>query len=268
MLTLTIAFLRDDKMTPTSKLLKLLKTTYNQILGENLIGIYLHGSYVLDSYNYSVSDLDYLVVVKHRLSLDDKYRLMDFTLEYLWPLSPAKGLEFHVLLLENTQHFTHPLPFDFHFSQAHYQEYLSNKKRYLETMCGTDPDLAAHITITNFAGKTLIGRPIETVFSPVPKSIYWDSIYFDVADARKNILRQPTYTILNLCRVLAYQREQSITSKLNAGKWGLSHLPTIYSSLIKQAIQSYTGQNSGITQNFKRENLTAFADYMLKQIDN
>lgn len=68
----------------------------------NLIGIYLHGSYVLGSYNYSVSDLDYLVVVKKALSFKDKQQLMNFTVDKLWLIAPAKGLKFHVLLLKDT----------------------------------------------------------------------------------------------------------------------------------------------------------------------
>lgn len=75
--------------------------------------------------------------------------------------------------------------------------------------------------ITNYAGKTLIGKPIDSVFSDVPKNIYWSSIYFDVASAKKNISNQPTYIILNLCCVLEYKQRGAIASKLEAGKWGL-----------------------------------------------
>ena len=252
-------------MTKTLRLLKLLKNGYSQILNANLVGIYLHGSYVFDSYNYSVSDLDYLVVVKKPLSLKDKQYLMEFTLSQLWPISPAKGLEFHVLLLKDTQNFSHPLPFDFHFSKAHYQEYLADKQLYLNNMHGTDPDLAAHIMIINYAGRTLVGEPIQNVFSVVPKNDYWASIYFDIANARENIIQEPTYTILNLCRVLAYKKEQIITSKLTAGKWGVSRLPAIYAPVIKLAVDDYTSGRL-IERNFDKKNLFAFADYMLDRI--
>ncbi len=252
-------------MTKISKLLKLLKAGYSQILGDNLVGIYIHGSYVLGSYNSAVSDLDYLVVVRCPLSLKSKQHLMDFTLEYLWPISPAKGLEFHVLLFKHTQHFSHPMPFDFHFSQAHYQEYLSGKEQYLTNMHGVDPDLAAHIMIINYAGETLTGTPIKNVFSEVSKKAYWSSIYFDIANAEENIIQQPSYTILNLCRVLLYKQEQVIASKLTAGNWGRSRLPTRYSPTIKLAVLNYIHKNSQ-KEIFNQENLNSFAEYMLRQI--
>lgn len=251
-------------MTKTENLLRLIKSGYSQILKDNLIGIYLHGSYVLGSYNYSVSDLDYLVVVKNPLSFKDKQQLMDFTTDNLWPIAPAKGLEFHVLLLKNTQHFSHPMPFDLHFSKAHYGEYLADKKRYLINMHGKDPDLAAHIMITNRFGKTLIGNPIDSVFSDVPKNIYWSSIYFDIASAKKEISEQPTYIILNLCRVLEYKKTQAITSKLDAGAWGIRFSPK-YAAMIKLALQNYT--NTNLTRKkFIQKDLDNFAKYMLANI--
>ncbi|MFT9411601.1 nucleotidyltransferase domain-containing protein [Liquorilactobacillus hordei] len=56
-------------MRSTAKLLVLLKTGYQRILKDNLVGIYLHGSFVLGSFNEAISDLDYLVVTYKPLSL-------------------------------------------------------------------------------------------------------------------------------------------------------------------------------------------------------
>ncbi len=90
----------------TSVLLEKLKSELTGILADNLVGIYLHGSYVLGSYNEQVSDLDYIVVVIQPLSPTEKLALMTKTLTDLWPLAPAKGLEFHVLLLADCQQFS------------------------------------------------------------------------------------------------------------------------------------------------------------------
>ena len=45
-------------MTSTPRLLQAIQQTTTAILKTNLVGIYLHGSYVLGSYNEQVSDLD------------------------------------------------------------------------------------------------------------------------------------------------------------------------------------------------------------------
>ena len=129
----------------TNQLLALLKTSYTSILTTNLVGIYLHGSYVMGCFNPAVSDLDYLVVVNSPLSNKAKASIMHVTLEKLWPLSPAKGLEFHILLKQDLSTFSEPVPFDFHFSKMHYQEYLREPAKYINQMHGTDPDLTAHL---------------------------------------------------------------------------------------------------------------------------
>ena len=155
-------------MTSTPRLLQAIQQTTTAILKTNLVGIYLHGSYVLGSYNEQVSDLDYLIVVRRSLTLAEKRQLMTATITQLWPLAPHKGLEFHVLLLSATQHFVHPCPFDFHFSKYHYEDYQRTPLAYLKAMHGTDPDLAAHLTILQAAGQVLLGPAITTVFGPVP----------------------------------------------------------------------------------------------------
>lgn len=250
-------------MTNTQKCLSMLKLTYQKILSTNLVGIYLHGSYVMHSYNASISDLDYIVVVKTPLSFSTKQQLMTVTLKKLWPLAPAKGLEFHVLRLSDTQHFRQPLPFDFHFSKMHFQNYLANPAHYIEKMHGTDPDLAAHLTIINHFGQVLVGTPIIQVFDQVPEIDYWQSIIFDIQDAQTNILKQPVYTILNLCRVLAYKQERLITSKQSGGQWGLTHLDSQMHPLIQQALHVYTKPSANIEFKALPAELTAFATKML-----
>ncbi|MFC6182114.1 aminoglycoside adenylyltransferase domain-containing protein [Lactiplantibacillus daowaiensis] len=226
----------------THELLTLIQTTTQAILTTNLVGIYLHGSYVLGSYNENVSDLDYLIVVKRPLTFETKQALMQATITKLWPLSPAKGLEWHVLLLQDTQHFQQPLPFELHFSKQHYAAYCQQPLVYINRMHGTDPDLAAHLTIIHAAGQVLVGPAINSVFSPVPATVYWQSLVYDVADAQAMMLTQPMYTILNLCRVLAYQRQGLILSKKGGGEWGLKHLPKQYHCLFEQALSAYTAK--------------------------
>lgn len=61
------------------------------ILGENLVGIYLHGSYVMDCFNPRKSDLDLLIVVEDIIPDDVKKRYMDMVV-LLNEEAPAKVL--------------------------------------------------------------------------------------------------------------------------------------------------------------------------------
>ena len=66
-------------------------------IGENLVGIYIHGSLAFGCFDPSVSDIDFLIVVQENLSMAEKQALLHLMLE-LTPISPPKGLEMSVVL--------------------------------------------------------------------------------------------------------------------------------------------------------------------------
>ncbi|MCP0887985.1 DUF4111 domain-containing protein [Ligilactobacillus sp. WILCCON 0076] len=254
-------------MADTPKLLNRLKTKYARILQDNLVGIYLHGSLVLNSYNENVSDLDYLVIVKKPLTFSVKKEIMQVTVQNLWPLAPAKGLEFHILLLDSVTTYQNPISFELHFSKMHLSSYLNNPDKYIKKMHGPDPDIIAHLMIVWKAGKTLVGPPISDVFVPISETAYWNSILFDISDAKETIQTNPMYMILNLCRALAYKKEKIIISKLAGGKWMLKNHPEKYGALIKTALKEYTSkQVSDYTLAYQNFPLIEFAESILIQL--
>lgn len=205
--------------TRTAQLIMHLQQDLPVLLGDNLVGVYLHGSYVLKSYHENVSDLDYIIVVKEPLTDQQKLTLMTWTVTTGWQLAPKKGLEFHVLLEKWTQNFIQPLPFDFHFSPMHWPDYQENPLQYVQQMQGTDPDLAAHLTILTHYGEVISGPVIKDVFAPIPRTAYLKSILADVSAAEQEILTNPVYVSLNLARVLAYIQTDRILSKAAGGRW-------------------------------------------------
>ena len=88
-------------------------------------------------------------------------------------------------------------------------------------MNGVDYDLAAHFTVIRQAGICLCGKPIAAVFGQVPRENYLDSICRDVQDAPMQILDQPLYLTLNLCRVLAACRQGLVLSKCEGVCWAM-----------------------------------------------
>ena len=67
-----------------------------EILGNNLAGIYLHGSAVMGCFNEKKSDIDLLVVTHNDLSTEDKLRYMDMMVE-VNDLAPSKGIELSII---------------------------------------------------------------------------------------------------------------------------------------------------------------------------
>ncbi len=212
-----------------------------RILEDTLTGIYLHGSMAMGCFNAAKSDIDIIVIVEAPVSDIQKMALMKEIVR-LNGLAPAKGLEISFVKREYCKPFVYPTPYELHFSAAHLQWFLDKPTDYMAEMKGDDKDLAAHFSIINKYGITLYGREIEDVFGPVPQEAYLDSIWYDIENAPEEIVENPMYVILNLCRVSAYLREKSILSKEKGGEWGIAHLPTKYRSLIQEALRCYQSE--------------------------
>lgn len=232
------------------------------ILGENLVGIYLHGSAVMGCFNSQKSDLDFIIVIREPVSNAAKRAYMDMVVE-LNKQAPAKGIELSIVRENVCSPFVYPTPFELHFSIAHLNWYQTDPETYIEKMHGTDNDLAAHFTIIYHRGRTLYGKAIRDVFAKVSKEYYFDSIWGDIENAQEEIVENPTYIILNLCRVLAYSKENRILSKLEGGKWGLANVPEIYAGLIAGALDEYQTNH---TIKLDEARAKEYAKYMLTQI--
>lgn len=233
-----------------------------EILGDHLIGIYLHGSAVMGCFNEKKSDIDFIVVVDAPLSDEMKHSYMDMAVE-LNSNAPEKGIEFSIVREDVCNPFVYPTPFELHFSIAHLQWYRSDPYDYISRMNGVDPDLAAHFTIIRHRGKRLCGKEINEVFGDVQKEYYFDSIWNDIENAQDEIVDNPCYFILNLCRVLAYQKDGIILSKREGGIWGRNHIPEKYHCLVSQALDEYGSDRSAEwDESCARE----YAAYMIAEI--
>ncbi len=232
------------------------------LLSDNLVGIYLHGSAAMGCWNGRSSDLDLLVVVNSALPNEVKRKYMDMVVE-LNKETPGDGIELHVVRQAVCNPFVYPTPFELHFSAWHLERYLANPEGYVEAMKGPDRDLAAHVMVLRHRGKTLYGKPIRDVFGPVSKEEYFDSIWHDIANARKDILDNPMYIILNLCRVLAYVKHDLVLSKSEGGRWGLTSLPERFRCLVQAALDEY---EKGTAMSLDNGLAIQYAGYMLAKI--
>lgn len=235
-----------------------------EVLGDNLAGLYVHGSLAFGCFRWDVSDIDYLAVVKAPVALEDR-------MEYIRALTeidryaPPKGIEMSIVPEEDCRMFCHPARYVLHFSHAHLDGIRADLRGYCQRMQGRDPDLAAHFAVTRAAGRAIWGEPIETMFAPVDRAACLDSILYDVGNAETDIEKNPAYITLNLCRALAYAREERILSKAQGGEWGLRNLPARFHTVIRQAAQAYGSGGTSVSEDSGKE-LRAFAGYMLGEL--
>ena len=211
--------------------------------GENLTGIYLHGSVAFGCFRWEKSDIDFLVVVKEELPHGIKRRLMDLILR-LSESAPPKGLEMSVVLEAECRHVRHPVPFLLHYSNMHRERYRENPEEYLVEMNGVDPDLAAYFEVVRRTGIVLCGAPVDRIFGEVPYEAFFDSIRRNAAEGGGD-----ASGILNLCRYAAFAGEGRVLSKRDGGFWGLKHLPERWRGLIRCALDLESGMDN-IALNF------------------
>lgn len=232
-----------------------------RILGDNLTGVYAHGSLAFGCFTWATGDIDFLIVVQRKMTQKEKTQLIAFLLK-AEEKAPAKGLEMSVMLLQHCRNFTHPAPYELHYSKFHRAAYEKDLAGHCQKLQGADPDLAAHVTVISAVGLALYGSPIKAVFGPVTRRDYLGSILGDVENACEDVRENPVYITLNLCRVLCYLQEGRVLSKRDGGDWGMAHLPACYRELLSAVLMHYAGEQAKIDRRLAQE----FAQYALKQI--
>lgn len=231
------------------------------VLGHELVGVYLHGSLAMGSFNPRRSDLDLLVVTRKTLQVAERRNLMELMVEVSRQPAP---IELSVMTLDHLRPWRHPAPYDFHFSE-------SWRSRFVETSRADfgqpddgeshyDPDLAAHVTVTRSRGLCLLGEPIQAVFPEVPAGHMHASLAVDLAESLQAIDRNPVYTVLNCCRSLAYLKEGVVLSKSEGGLWALAEAPGAMAPIIRRALEAYC-DGDGNGDNFAEPELKAFAAF-------
>ncbi|MBM6617552.1 aminoglycoside adenylyltransferase domain-containing protein [Bacillus suaedaesalsae] len=228
-------------------LLEKLVVTHKAVLNDKLLGIYLHGSIAFGCAT-SMSDVDYLVVVKEKLTKSVKEAMMNLLVE-LSAEAPRKGLEMSIVTKDAVNPFIYPTPFELHASSSYIETY-----KYNGEMCENlvDYDLAAHISVLLEKGICLYGSPINSVFSGVPVEHFKDSILRDIQDATIHYKNEPVYYLLNLSRVWMFLAEGKLVSKLEGGEWATDKLASPYTEVVWDAVHSYhNGVNFTITEEVK-----------------
>lgn len=233
-----------------------------EFFGDNLVGVYLHGSAAMGCFNPQKSDLDLILIVENDISDSTKLEFMENVVR-LNEEAPAKGMELSIVKKEYCNPFVYPTPFELHFSCTHLDWFKDNPDDYVDKMKGTDKDLAAHFTIIRRGGIVLYGAGINEIFGEVPEEDYIDSIWLDIKNASDDILADPLYITLNLCRVLAYLQEGLVLSKKAGGEWAMGTLPRKFHGWIQTALECYaSGREMALDSILAQD----FAGQMLEQI--
>lgn len=220
----------------TGEILKIMNKSLVDMLGDNLVGIYIHGSYAMSGFNPEMSDIDVLVVVKENLEPKVKRSIISLLIE-LSQKGPEKGIELSILLEEDARRAEHPMYFILHFSNDHISRYLEDENYMCENM--HDYDLAAHIKMLLERGYTLSGQGAESVFGSISNEHFIDSLIRDSYNAKPSSESESIYCILNLIRFRYYLKEGEVYSKVEGALKALEEFDPVFTKTIESCLSRY-----------------------------
>ena len=236
-------------------------------LGDELIGVYLHGSIALDAFNPDSGDIDILVVVKDSIDIQVKLEIARDIIEIDKKPCP---LEMSAVKLSDARNWKTPGNCVFHYSDFWTEKYMkrfdnSDVDVYVVDHEFPDADVTSYIKLLKQCGIVLYGREIQKVFADISDEDFWVAISADIDDYdfHDYDARYFSSNVLILGRILSFKKERRILSKYDGGIWMIDHVPEDLKYLPKLAMKIWF---EGEKHLLPEEDLSRLRDYLVNEI--
>lgn len=233
--------MRTESKHPTpyaevNKILNLLLTSLQDILGNELVGIYLYGSLSSGDFNPDTSDIDFLVVTTSTLS-DKAIAELRSMHQRIWRsgLKWASKLEgSYIPKREIRRHNPHSTPCP-----------TVNEGKFYLDQHGSDWIIQRHVIREQ--GTILAGPDPKTLIDPVsPDDIrravrgilneWWFPMLEDPSWLKNHGGEYHAFAILSMCRALHALEHGTIVSKPVAARWAQKELGDRWKQVIEQSL--------------------------------
>jgi streptomycin 3"-adenylyltransferase len=215
--------------------------TLREVLGENLIGAYLHGSAVLGGLR-AQSDVDVLAVSNRQTTPDEKRRIVGRLLALSGTDSaaaPPRPVELTLVIWSEIRPWRYPPTMDFQYGEWWREEF---ERGELEPWGSrTNPDLAQLVTMVLLGGAALIGPSPHQVFDPVPDEDFIDALVADIGALMDDLDSDTRNVVLTLARIWSGVVTGAIQSKDGAAEWALPRLAPEHRVVLARARGNYLG---------------------------
>ncbi len=236
------------------------------VLNEDLVGAYLHGSAVLGGL-MPRSDIDVIAVSTRRTTLDEKRRLVDLLLKVSGrgaSRGPPRPIEFELVVESEIRPWRYPPQFDFHYSELWRKEFeAGNLEPWSST---TNRDLASVITMTLVGKTALFGPAPAELFEPVPRRDYIDAVLRDTKTVDEYLDSDTRNVVLTLPRIWSAVVTDEVYSKDEAAAWALPRLPEAHRPVLDRARAVYRGEAEDPLWHDILPEVRAYADHVLSEI--
>jgi predicted nucleotidyltransferase len=194
-----------------------------EVLGEALVGAYLHGSAVLGGLR-PTSDVDVLAVIGRPTTTDERHRLVDRLMDISGRRArrgPGRPVELTMLVRADVRPWPTPPRVEFVYGEWRRDEY----ERGFVPEPGPMPDLGPEIAITLAGNRTLFGPPPADVLDPVPPAEIRRSIIAGIPTLLVDLPTDTRNVLLTFARIWQTVSTGEIRSKDDAAAWAVERLP-------------------------------------------
>lgn len=238
-------------------------------MGDELVGVYLHGSIALNAFNPNSGDIDLLIVVKDSVSVQRK---IDIAKDIIEIDGCPRPLEMSAIKLKDAIAWKNPGNCVFHYSDFWTEKYLQRFENddvevYVADNEFPDADVTSYIRLLHQCGIVLFGQDISKTFSGISDEDFWAAISADIDDYEFAAYNPRYYAsnILILGRILSFKVGKRILSKYEAGIWMIEKVPKYLKHIPESAMKIwFEGEEHSFLQN-ELEELRSYLIGKIKQ---
>ena len=236
-----------------------------KILGADLLGVYLYGSFLVGGLQ-KYSDIDLFVVTNRVTTLDEKRELATHLLQIsgIYMKDSKPPIEITIVERAAINPWRYPPSFDFQYGEWLRQSFEMGD--YEPWLTHEMPDLAIIITQVLLKSHMLFGSSSEELLAPVPYSDFIKAMLDDMDRLSSDLGSDTRNVLLTLARIWSTLDTSEIRSKPDAADWVTNRLPEIYQPVMKRAKSIAIGLEDEYWGDINTL-IKPCADFMLNQIN-
>jgi predicted nucleotidyltransferase len=239
----------------------LLLAAVREVLGDDVVGCYLHGSAVLGGLRPH-SDLDVMVVSRRRTTRHEKQQLVAHLLAVSHRPRPV---ELTIVVHDEIHPWRYPPRMDFQYGDWWRSQFESGELEPWPS--ATNPDLASLIRMVLLGDAPLLGPPAAEIFDPVPRRDYVHSLVHGIDGLMRTIDSDTRNVVLTLARIWSGIETDEVRSKDAAADWALPRLPEHVRPVLARARAIYLGDEEQRWDDLGPR-VRAFADHVVARIES
>lgn len=216
-------------------------TLVRSVLGDTVLGIYLHGSGALGTLR-PTSDIDLFAVASRRTTDAERRELIERLLPISGPGDPtgrSRSIDLEVVAQADVRPWRYPGRLDFQFGDWYRPEFGRGD---FAPWNSYDPDLGLLLKIVLQADRPLLGPPPAELLDPVPEADVRRAMLDSIPDLLSYLDGDERNVILTFVRIWTSLATGVIRTKDGAAHWALPLLPPEHHPVLEHARAIYSGE--------------------------